>query len=94
MNTNNQPNGPKKELFKLQGDDNNVLTYFYGGGVVKKAMAMSCHRLLSLFIFSYFRSFWSSSLKLKLTMKWWFFLMLKIGITRRRKLKKGGDLEA
>jgi hypothetical protein len=36
-----------------KGDGNNVITYFYGGGVVKKAMAMAmnCHRLLSLFIF-------------------------------------------
>jgi len=26
-------------------------------------------------------------------MKWWFFSMLKVGMAKRRRLKKGGDLE-
>jgi len=26
-------------------------------------------------------------------MKWWFFLMLKVGMARGRKLKNSGDLE-
>ncbi len=36
----------------------------YGGGVIKKTMATSCHRLLSFFIFLLIWSFWFNSLEL------------------------------
>ncbi len=44
-----------------EGDDSYVITYFYGGGVMKKVMATSYHRF-----FLFLWSFWSSSLKLKI----------------------------
>jgi len=39
-----------------QGDDSNVVTFFYGSGVVKKVIA-SCHRFLSFFFFFLFGPF-------------------------------------
>jgi hypothetical protein len=77
-----------------QGDDSNVVTFFYGDGVVKKVIA-SCHRFLSFFFFLLW-SFWSSSLKLTINNEMCeFFLMLKVVMARGRKLKKGGgDLES
>jgi hypothetical protein len=58
---------------------------------MKKAMATSCCHLLSFFLFLLLWSFWFNSSKL--TMKWWFFLMLKVVVARGKRLKKGDDLE-
>ncbi len=46
-----------------KGDGSNVITFFYGGHVVKKVMATSGF-LLSFFLFLFLWSFWFSSLKL------------------------------
>jgi hypothetical protein len=43
-----------------ESDDNNVIAFFYGDGVVKKAMATSCRHLFFLLLWS----FWSNSLEL------------------------------
>jgi hypothetical protein len=69
-----------------KGDDNNVITFLYGGGVMKKVMA-SCD-----FIFLWL--FWFSSLELTINNEMVVFLMLEVVMARGRRLKKGGgDLE-
>ncbi len=74
-----------------EGDGNNVVAFFYGGGVVKKAMATG--NLLFLFLFSFW-SFWSSSLEFTINNEMVIFFMLKVVMAKGRRLKKcGGDLE-
>jgi hypothetical protein len=57
-----------------EGDDNNVITFFYGSGVMKKAMAVGYRRLLPFFLFLLLWSFWSSSLELTINNEMVFFL--------------------
>jgi hypothetical protein len=40
-----------------EGDSSNVITFFYGGDVVKKAKVVGCCRFLSFFLFLFL---WSS----------------------------------
>jgi hypothetical protein len=44
-----------------EGDNSNVVTFFYSGGVAKKVMAANCRRFFSFF---FLWSFWFSSLEL------------------------------
>ncbi len=73
-----------------EGDDNSVITFFYGGPNAKKAM------VVSNFSFVFFGSLWFSLLELTINnIMVGFLLRLKVIMARRRRLKKtnGGDLE-
>jgi hypothetical protein len=65
-----------------EGDNSNVITFFYDRGVVKKAMVAS--GFFSLW------SFWFNSLELKINNEMVVVFMLKVVMARRRRLKKGG----
>jgi len=60
---------------------------------MKKALTTS-NFFLSFFLFRFLWSFWFSSLKLTINNEMVVFLMTKVVMARRRRLKKGGgDLE-
>jgi len=72
-----------------EGDVSNVVTFFYGGPNVKKAMATSDFIL-------FFGSLWFSLLELIINnIMVVFLLRLKVIMAQRRRLRKsdGGDLE-
>jgi hypothetical protein len=56
---------------------------------MKKAMATNYSHFFPLLW-----SFWSSSLELRINNEMMVFLMLKVVMARKRRLKKDGDLEA
>jgi hypothetical protein len=71
-----------------EGDGNNVVAFLYGG-TCKEGNGKA------VFFFLFFLSLWFSSLELTINNEMVVFLMLKVTMATRRRLKKkgGGDSE-
>jgi hypothetical protein len=87
--------GNYRHLFKWfcckEGDGNNVVTFFYASGIVKKVTTIGSR----LFFFFPSSLVFYNSLELTINNEMVVFLILKVVMARGRRPKKcGGDLEA